>query len=177
MRKFWGIFLVFTVVVAHGAEAGESLETLPSALTLADVNKTLEGRVVRVDLVGESRVNGARDVSVTADFTSWRTRDGYRRVPTAEVVRITTTPKRKTLKGLSWGLGSGAAVGALAVAGSEDTGSYIDPIAEGSVFVGSTLLGGLVGAIVGAVKKENSLVLYEAPLARYLTAPEEIISN
>jgi hypothetical protein len=174
MKKMLGILLAFYVLVVPGAGAGEGGEAVSSAVTLADVNRDLEGQVVRVELAGGRRVKNAREVSIAADFTSWRARDGFRRVPTGEVVRITTPPKREILKGLGWGLGIGAAVGAFAVADSEDTGTALDPAADSSVLVGSVLVGGAVGAVVGAMRKREGVILYEAPLSRYEPVSEKI---
>ena len=129
----------------------------------------LKGRLASLELTGEPKVTGAKNVSVGADFTTWRAQGDEQPVPTSDVVRITVEPKRRILKVLGWGLVGGVGLGLLGVAGSSDAGTLLDPLADATFFAGSVVAGAVVGTIVDAATgKAPARVVFEAPVERYV---------
>ncbi|HVR97375.1 MAG TPA: hypothetical protein VMW27_12220 [Thermoanaerobaculia bacterium] len=160
--------LVFCFMPA--AEAAKS----PPA-TLAEVNERLKGRVASLELADGRTIERARDVSVAADFTSWRDDGEPQRVPTSDLVRITSRKQRRILKGLGVGLAAGVGAGLLAIGTSSDSGNdYVDASADASVLAGAIVVGGIVGAVVGAARGRGGAgIVYEGPVERYLEAPNQ----
>lgn len=135
--------------------------------TLAEVNRALEGRRASLDLAGGRKVTGARKVSIAGDFTTWNFQGEGQSAPTAEVLRITVESRTRVLKKMGQGAAIGVGVGLLAVGTSSgDTGTSLDPAADGAVFFGSAVAGAVVGLVVGVVAKGPAQVVYEAPVER-----------
>ncbi len=170
MKRTLALLFALVFCFIPSAEAAKPLPT-----TLAEINEMLEGRVASLELAGGRTVERARDVSVAADFTSWREGGEPHRVPTSDVVRITIRTQRRslrTLKGLGVGLAAGVGAGLLAIGTGSDSGSdYVDTTADASVLAGAILVGGVVGAVVGAARgRGDAGIVYEGPVERYLAA-------
>jgi hypothetical protein len=173
MKRMVALLLALVFCSIPAAEAAKSPPT-----TLAEINERLEGRIASLELAGGRTVERARDVSVAADFTSWRGDGESKRVPTSDVVRITSRPRRRSLralKGFGVGLAAGAGAGLLAIATGSDSGDdSVDTTADASILAGAIIAGGVVGAVVGATRGGgDASVVYEGPVERYLEASQQ----
>ena len=64
-------------------------------------------------------------------------------------------------------------MGASGIGTSEDTGTYLDPVADAANFGAWLLVGGLGGGVVGAaIGRSPDRVVYEEPIDSYLETAE-----
>ena len=127
-----------------------------------EINVKAAGRIVTIDLAGGERrqVAGFRIEGTTAEWRDSREPGGIATVPISglEAVRIRGTGRRvgQTLAGAGIGLTGGVLVGSILAADVPESDSHepLDdleqPLQQGVIILSSALLGGLVGAIVGA---------------------------
>src|SRR6186997_2788559 len=107
MRKMASLVLLLTVFSQSCASSGAS----PSPVDLGQgsieaANLVLEGQKAKIELAGGQVVRGAREVRMSPASTSWRggSVPGLNEVPTEKVLKVTLEPRRKTLRGLGYGV-------------------------------------------------------------------------
>ena len=106
---------------------------------------------------------------VGAETTSWKAAGKRTTVPTAEVLRIRTDRQGKFTRSFVTGLSIGAGSGLLlAREASSCTDWCIGVPTAAQAMAGSVVLGGAIGAIVGAFRHARpSEVVFEGPVDRY----------
>jgi len=127
-----------------------------------EINAKSAGRTVTIDLAGGERrqVAGFRIEGTTAEWRDSREPGGIATVPISglEAVRIRGTGRRvgQILAGAGIGLTGGVLVGSIFAADVPESDSHepLDdlerPLHQGVIVLSCALLGGLVGAVVGA---------------------------
>jgi hypothetical protein len=166
MRKAVSLILLLTVF-SQGC-AGSGVSSSPSGAapgSLAAANQVLTGQRAKIELDEGQVVRGAQEVRISPGLTSWRggSEPGLHEVPTAKVLKVSLEPRRKTLRGLGYGILIGGMVAFLGGSeGDDDPYGYTDSFA-GAVVLGSIVVGGLVGAGIGAARRSPEQVVYIAP--------------
>lgn len=156
------ILLVLALCLAGCAGSGTISQEPPT--TLADVNRLLENREVRIERM-DGTVISAYDVTVDRDSTRFASRSGPPVLPTADVRRITYERDRISPGGGAMG---GAAIGAtfigLALLSTESP-TPLELVGGGVIVVAGAVLGLLVGMLDEAGEQER--VAYEGPASQY----------
>ena len=166
MRRVVSLVLLLTVFSQGCASSGQA----PSSATappdsFETINLALAGQKATIELLDGRIVRGARQVEMSPASTSWRSgsESGLSEVPTAQVVRVTLEPKRKVLRGLGYGALIGGAIFFLGGSGGDEDPSGSTDALGAEVLVGSVVVGGLIGAGVGAARRTRAQVVYSAP--------------
>lgn len=156
------ILLVLALCLAGCAGSGTISQEPPT--TLADVNRLLENREVRIERMDGTFIS-TYDVTVAPDSTRFASRSGPPVLPTDAVRRITYERDRISPGGGAMG---GAAIGATFIGLAMLSEGEASPLAFaiGGVFVGT---GAVVGLLVGMLENvgEQERVAYEGPASQY----------
>lgn len=166
MRKAVSLILLLTVFSQGCASSGaspSSAGTAPGSTEAA--NRALAGQRAKIELADGQVILGARDVEMGPDSTSWSggSVPALHNVPTATVLKVTTQSRRKILRGLGYGAVIGGALFLLGGSEGDDDPSGSTDFLAGAAALGSVVVGGLIGAAVGAIRKTPEKVVYTAP--------------
>jgi hypothetical protein len=160
MRKLVALLLP-PVIFAQGCASGVPRAPLTSldAVSLATVNRAIEGQPVSLRLASGEVVKEAEGVTMTAETTSWRgDNDRQRMVPTADVCQVILQVRFRAGKGYAWGLLACAPV-AYAVGDANK-----DPLDGLFALLLTEALCPLIGIAVSAgLKQPPDRVVYSAP--------------
>jgi len=160
MRKLVALLLP-PVLFAQGCASGVPRAPLTSldAVSLATVNRAIEGQPVSLRLASGEVVKEAEDVTLTAETTSWRgDHDRQRMVPTADVCQVILQVRFRAGKGYAWGLLACAPV-AYAVGDATK-----DPLEGLFALLLTEALCPFIGMAVSAgLKQPPDRVVYSAP--------------
>jgi hypothetical protein len=160
MRKLVALLLPPVIFAqACASSVPKTPVTSLDAVTLATVNRAIEGQPVSLVLASGEVVKEAEDVTLTAETTSWRgDRDRQRMVPTAEVCKVILQVRFRAGKGYAWGLLACAPI-AYGAADAER-----DPLAGLGVLLFTEALCPFIGMAVSAgFKQPPDRVVYSAP--------------
>lgn len=169
MKKAYTLFITLAVAsVVAPAEAAKGRQAVLKPGSLEEVNQALVGSIATIELVEGKTVRRAKSVRVEPEFIHWNSANGPERVLTSEVTRISIRPRFPVLKGIGVGLAAGTLFG-LVAAGSSDSETHLEPVADAAVTAGSMFGGAVVGGLVSKARvKSRGRVVYEAPFDRYL---------
>ncbi|HEV7783949.1 MAG TPA: hypothetical protein VGQ28_01365 [Thermoanaerobaculia bacterium] len=160
MRKLVALLLP-PVIFAQGCASGVPRSPLTSldAVTLATVNRVIEGQPVALRLASGEVVKEAENVTMTAETTSWRgDHDRQRIVPTKEVCEVILQVRFRAGKGYAWGL---LACAPLAYAAGN---ANKDPLAGLAALLLTEALCPFIGmGIVAGLKQPADRLVYSAP--------------
>jgi hypothetical protein len=128
-------------------------------VTLATVNRAIEGQPVSLRLASGEVVKEAEEVTLTAETTSWRgDHDRQRIVPTKEVCEVILQVRFRAGKGYAWGLLACAPLAIVAARANED------PLAGLATLVLTEALCPFIGmGIAAGLKQPADRVVYSAP--------------
>ena len=162
MRKAVSLILLVTVLSQGCASSGTS-PAAPGSTEAA--NLALAGQSAKIELADGQVILGAKGVEMGPDSTSWSGGSvaGLHDAPTADVLKVTIESRRKALRGLGYGAVIGGALFLLGGSGGDDDPSGSTDFIGGGVAFGSVVLGGLIGAAIGAARKTPEKVVYTAP--------------
>jgi hypothetical protein len=160
MRKLVALLLP-PVIFAQGCASGVPRAPLTSldAVTLATVNRAIEGQPVSLYLANGEVVKEVEDLTMTAETTSWLgEHDRIRTVPTSEVCKVILQTRFRAGKGYAWGLLACAPV-AYAVGDATK-----DPLEGLFALLLTEALCPLIGIAVSAgLREPPDRVVYSAP--------------
>ncbi|HEV7504087.1 MAG TPA: hypothetical protein VGS07_04180 [Thermoanaerobaculia bacterium] len=160
MRKLVALLLP-PVLFAQGCASGAPRAPVTSldAVTLATVNRAIEGQPVSLRLASGEVVKEAEEVTLTAETTSWRgDHDRQRIVPTKEVCEVILQVRFRAGKGYAWGLLACAPLAIVAARANED------PLAGLATLVLTEALCPFIGmGIAAGLKQPADRVVYSAP--------------
>jgi hypothetical protein len=162
MRKLVALLLP-PVIFAQGCASGVPRAPLTSldAVSLATVNRVIEGQPVSLRLASGEVVKEAEDVTLTAETTSWRgDHDRQRSVPTAGVCKVILQVRFRAGKGYAWGLLGCAPVAVLAARSNHGS----DPLEGLGTLLITEILCPFAGMLIAAgFKQPPDRVVYSAP--------------
>lgn len=165
MRKTVSLILLLTVFAQGCASSGTSPSSAAGAApgSTAAANRALQGQSAKIELADGQVILGAKDVEMGPGSTSWSggSVPGLHDAPTATVRKVTIESRRKTLRWLGYGAVIGGALFLLGGTEGDDDPSGTTDAFGGEVAVGSVVLGGLIGAAIGAARKTPEKVVYE----------------
>lgn len=162
MRRLVALLLP-PVILAQACASGVPRAPLTSldAVSLATVNRVIEGQPVALRLASGEVVKEVEDVTLTAETTSWRgDHDRQRIVPTKDVCEVVLQVRFRAGKGYAWGLLACAPI-AYAAANQAD---HRDPLESVGILLVTELFCPFLGmGIAAGLKQPPDRVVYSAP--------------
>lgn len=167
-----------SALLAVLAVAAPAVASGPS--TLGEVNHSLRDRRVSITLQSGDVIKDVTGVVVAAATTSYRPSPASERrvsLPTGDIAAIRAREhvfRHSVYGGIA--IGAGVGVGAMVAESGCDGQMFCPSESETALAAAAaTLIGGAIGAVVGAARHPAEVTLFEAPVDRYtaLSADEE----